>query len=110
VGNLPIIFPKQESVKQQIDTLTQECIEISKEDWDSRETSWDFRTNELVRILNDEFLILNEKPKLEMVYNRYCEYWSEKFYKLHANEEELNRFFIDIYELGDELTPECLKN
>ena len=106
VGNLPIIFPKQESVKQQIDTLTQECIEISKEDWDSRETSWDFRTNELVRILNDEFLILNEKPKLEMVYNRYCEYWSEKFYKLHANEEELNRFFIDIYELGDELTPD----
>ena len=106
VGNLPIIFPKQESVKQQIDTLTQECIEISKEDWDSRETSWDFRTHELVRILNDEFLILNEKPKLEMVYNRYCEYWSEKFYKLHANEEELNRFFIDIYELGDELTPD----
>ena len=106
VGNLPIIFPKQESVKQQIDTLTQECIEISKEDWDSRETSWDFRTNELVRILNDEFLILNEKPKLEMVYNRYCEYWSEKFYKLHANEEELNRLFIDIYELGDELTPD----
>ena len=106
VGNLPIIFPKQESVKQQIDTLTQECIEISKEEWDSRETSWDFRTNELVRILNDEFLILNEKPKLEMVYNRYCEYWSEKFYKLHANEEELNRLFIDIYELGDELTPD----
>ena len=106
VGNLPIIFPKQESVKQQIDTLTQECIEISKEDWDSRETSWDFRTNELVRILNDEFLILNEKPKLEMVYNRYCEYWSEKFYKLHANEEELNRLFIDIYELNDELTPD----
>ena len=56
--------------------------------------------------MNDEFLILNEKPKLEMVYNRYCEYWSEKFYKLHANEEELNRFFIDIYELNDELTPD----
>ena len=103
---LPIIFPQQQSTKQQIDTLTQDCIDISKEEWDSRETSWDFVQNEILRILNDEFLILNEKPNLESVYNRYCEYWKEKFYKLHANEEELNRLFIDIYELSDELTPD----
>ncbi|MBZ4644078.1 MAG: hypothetical protein JG767_1687 [Deferribacteraceae bacterium] len=119
VVELPIIFPKEESIKQKIDQLTQECIDISKEDWDSRETSWDFRTNELVRIMNYEFLMLNESKKnnskfktqnltLEAIYNRYCEYWKEKFFKLHSNEEELNRLFIDIYELQDELTPDVL--
>jgi hypothetical protein len=115
--NIPIIFSTYESTKQKIDKLTQECIDISKEDWDSRETSWDFRTNELVRIMNYEFLMLNESKKnnskfktqnltLEAIYNRYCEYWKEKFFKLHSNEEELNRLFIDIYELQDELTPD----
>jgi hypothetical protein len=95
---LPIIFPKQESTKQQIDLLTQECINISKEEWDSRETSWDFTKNELLKH--------NLDSKIETAYNNYCSYWKEKFYKLHANEEELNRLFIDIYELNDELTPD----
>lgn len=98
IRSLPIIFPKQESTKQQIDTLTQECIDISKEDWDSRETSWDFTKNELLKHKSDS--------KIETAFNNYCSYWKEKFYKLHANEEELNKLFIDIYELGDELTPD----
>ena len=107
IGKIPLVITESEKIKQQIDTLTQECIDISKEEWDSRETSWDFAQNELLRILHDEFLILDEKMQtLEMVYNRYCDYWSEKFYRLHANEEELNRLFIDIYELQDELTPD----
>lgn len=113
---LPVIFPKEESEKLIINKLTQECIDISKEDWDSRETSWDFRINSLIRIMNDEFLMLNEKENnskfktqnltLETIYNRYCDYWKEKFFKLHSNEEELNRLFIEIYELQDELTPD----
>jgi len=96
--SLPIIFPKQESTKQTIDSLTQECIYISKEEWDSRETSWDFTKNELLKHKFDN--------KLESAYNNYCSYWREKFYQLHSNEEELNRLFIDIYELQDELTPD----
>jgi len=105
IASLPIIFPKDESAKQKIETLTQQNIDISKEEWDSRETSWNFAQNEILRILNDEFSILNEeKPTLETVYNRYCDYWGEKFFTLHQNEEELNRLFIDIYELQDELT------
>jgi hypothetical protein len=98
IAKLPIIFPKKESTKQQIDSLTQECIDISKEEWDSRETSWDFTKNELLKHKSD--------LKLETAYNNYCSYWRDKFYKLHANEEELNRLFIDIYELQDELTPD----
>jgi hypothetical protein len=101
---IPILFPKQDSIKQQIETLTQQNINISKEEWDSRETSWDFAQNEILRIKNEELKI--ENGKIEDVYNAYCDYWREKFYKLHKNEEELNRLFIEIYGLEDELTPD----
>ena len=107
IAKFPIIFPKQESIKQQIDTLTGECIDISKEEWDSRETSWDFTKNELLKHLVPKGTLCEKSDnKIETAFNNYCSYWKQKFYKLHANEEELNRLFIDIYELGDELTPD----
>ena len=107
IKRLPIIFPKQESTKQQIDTLTQECIYISKEEWNSRETSWDFTKNELLKHLVPKGTLCEKSDsKIETSYNNYCSYWKDKFYKLHSNEEELNRLFIDIYELSDELTPD----
>ena len=102
VGNiktLPIIFPKQDSIKHTIDTLTQQNIDISKEEWDSRETSWDFKQNQLIRHTADD-------GKVASAYTVYCKHWLEKFTQLHANEEELNRLFIDIYGLQDELTPD----
>jgi hypothetical protein len=98
ISRLPIIFPKSDQTKQTIDAITQHCINISKEEWDSRETSWDFKTNELLR-----HKISN---RLEDAYNTYCTYWKDQFFKLHTNEEELNRIFIDIYDLADELTPD----
>lgn len=97
ISSLPIIFPSSETTKEKIDIITQECIDISKEDWDSRETSWDFIKNELLKN--------KESNLLEIIYEKYCEYWKSKFYQLHNNEEELNRLFIDIYELQDELNP-----
>jgi len=102
--SLPIVFPKQGSIKQNIDILTQQNIDISRKEWDSRETSWDFRTNELIRVKNEELRV--KSCRIEDVYDAYCDYWREKFFQLHANEEELNRLFIDIYELQDELTPD----
>ncbi|WP_152054587.1 BREX-1 system adenine-specific DNA-methyltransferase PglX [Aliarcobacter butzleri] len=105
--SLPIEFPKSNSTKQQIDSLTQECIDISKEEWDSRETSWDFTKNGLLKHLVPKGTLCEKSDsKIETAYNNYCSYWKDKFYKLHANEEELNRLFIDIYELQDELTPD----
>ena len=115
IASLPIIFPKSEATKQAIDTLTQECIDISKEEWDSRETSWDFKENGLLRFAreiastssrDDGGGVRNDgmDGKIESAYNAYCNYWREKFTTLHANEEELNRLFIDIYELQDELS------
>ncbi|QFR43756.1 BREX-1 system adenine-specific DNA-methyltransferase PglX [Sulfurimonas xiamenensis] len=96
--NLPIIFSESEDIKQRIETITQQNIDISKEEWDSRETSWDFTKNELIKHKSDS--------KIETAYTNYCNYWKEQHNTLHHNEEELNRLFIDIYELQDELTPE----
>lgn len=96
IRKLPIVFPSEDSIRLKIDLLTQECIDISKEEWDSRETSWDFKINELFKHKEDS-------NKIEIAYKNYGTYWKEKFFKLHKNEEELNQLFIDIYDLNDEL-------
>lgn len=96
IKRLPIIFPSSEVKLNKIENLTQQNINISKEEWDSRETSWDFIKNELIKHKTD--------TKIETAYKNYCNYWQEQHNTLHQNEEELNRLFIDIYELQDELT------
>jgi type II restriction/modification system DNA methylase subunit YeeA len=91
-------IPYRENLKRKdfslnVDTL----IRLSKSDWDSRETSWDFQQNELI----------NQQTKsLKFAFDSYKKEWSDKFYELHRNEVELNRQFIEIYGLQDELTPD----
>jgi len=77
--------------------IIQNCIDISLADWYSRENSFDFQHNELIRIQGQD---------IEEAYDSYCLYWQNKFSELHKNEEELNRQFIDIYGLQDELAPD----
>jgi len=103
INNIPLL-PPIKNIENTVSSLTSENIGISKEEWNSRENSWDFRINELIRVKNEELRV--KSCKVEDVYNAYCDYWREKFFQLHANEEELNRLFIDIYELQDELTPD----
>ena len=86
-----------------IDSLVSQNISISKSDWDAHETSWDFEENELVRLGKEQ----GEGPhRLSYLMEAYKEHWTEQFLRLHANEEELNRQFIEIYGLQDELTPD----
>lgn len=75
-----------------INTLVEKNISISKEEWDSRETSWDF-----------ERLSLIDGKDLKSAYENYCNHWRDNFVQLHKNEEELNRLFIEIYDLQDEM-------
>lgn len=128
VLNLPIIIAKKNS--EQIDLLSDQNISISKSDWDAHETSWDFQTNPLVAIdykdCNHELEwqdnthklktgetvysicggINSHETKLSALSRIYKSKWEYNFYQLHANEEELNRKFIEIYGLQDELTPD----
>ena len=85
---LPFIFLKKEI----INFIVQQNISISKEEWDSRETSWDF-----------EKLSLIDGKDLKIAYKNYCNHWRDNFVQLHKNEEELNRLFIEIYDLQDEM-------
>jgi hypothetical protein len=103
------------------------CINISKSDWDTHQTSWDFLQSELIRcksncgqncadldMLDDEeqeeILALKDLPTnsnlLEHCYKAYQSEWRRSFFQLHQNEEELNRQFIEIYGLQEELTPD----
>ena len=103
-----------------IESISKECISLSMDDWDSFETSWDFKEHPLVRLSKDLWdatavgatmsYYYGGHPKvgspLELCYMLWQGECNERFNKLKANEEELNRIFIDIYGLGDELTPE----
>lgn len=82
------------------ESLVQTIINGSKSDWDCREVSREFQQNELIRLKN------NDSVDLEETYDLYKQYWKNKFHQLHQNEEELNRQFIEIYGLEEELTPD----
>lgn len=79
-----------------VDKYCQECVILSKNDWDSFETSWEFQKNPLLR----------KVPTVAEAFDQWQAECDERFNQLKANEEELNRIFIDIYGLQDELTPE----
>ena len=111
IADLPIIYKNIDSVE----SLTNDSISISRSDWDSHETSWDFKTNELLRLALDLSCVQDGTTlmttsrlnlSLESLVSQYIVYWEEKFIQLHRNEEELNRLFIDIYGLKDELSPD----
>ena len=98
--NLSLVSQEHTNKVALIEDITKENIQISKQDWDAHETSWDFEENELVRMLKE-----GRATDLETAVEAYKEEWEEKFNQLHDNEEELNRQFIEIYGLEDELTP-----
>ncbi len=89
--------PNPDFSSEVIENLVEKSKEISKSEWNSRETSWDFQQNELIRIKGQD---------LEEAYDSYCHFWKNKFFELHKNEEELNKQFIEIYGLQDELSPD----
>jgi len=91
---LPIIINQNE--KKGLEEIVNQCNSLSKTDWDSNEISWDFERSPL----------LNETTSLEQAYQFWAQDVTKDFFQLHANEEELNRIFIDIYGLQGELTPE----
>lgn len=101
-----VLEPLQEN---RIDYMVKNNIESSKVDWDSFETSWDFKTHPLVELrLAGASAWGDNTPsaKISSAYKAWSMACEERFNQLKANEEELNRIFIDIYGLQDELTPE----
>jgi type II restriction/modification system DNA methylase subunit YeeA len=98
VAKVPITFGSDE-LEQVVRSGTQRLIEISKSDWDTYETSWDFTTSPL---LSPEHLA----EMLAATYTRLRAHWQGMTDEMQRLEEENNRIFIDAYSLQDELTPE----
>lgn len=106
----PIIVKKLPFLVRQssIEDTTRENITLSKADWDSFETSWDFQIHPLLApsALDMANLIMAKQPTLAERYEQFKAVCEDRFDILKDNEEDLNRIFIDIYGLQDELTPE----
>lgn len=91
-----VLYIEPSNYIEKVIEFSNKSIDISRKDYDSRETSWDFHRSPL----------LNGCPNLRQAYAAWQENVSQDFFQLHANEEELNHIFIGIYGLEDELTPE----
>jgi len=95
VRNMPIIFRDKEKVSNYV----LRNIEISINDWKTNEIAWEYMKN----------ILVEGETMGRLIADKYKEWETEcdnRFNQLKANEEELNRIFIDIYGLQDELTPE----
>ena len=111
VNLVPFILP-QEQKYTEVENAVDLAMNLSKKDWDSFEASWDFEIHPLVRLKdNMKFTATNGNRKtvsyfLQGAYRMWENECEQRFNQLKANEEELNRIFIEIYGLQDELTPE----
>lgn len=113
IKTIPVVIDRDRH--QDVDRLVKSNISISRSDWDSFETSWDFRKHPLVPTphewdeqRNSQFTDsrVAKFSQLAWHYDRWESECKYRFDSLKENEEELNRIFIDIYGLQDELTPE----
>ena len=124
LSKVPIKFANIDAIEKIVDFI----VKISKSDWNSHETAWDFQCNELLSVdeqtymdninnfVEDHYKETGERlcidpaaPQLDSLawrIEQYKQKWEHKFNQLHENEEELNRQFIDIYGLQNELTPD----
>lgn len=97
IAKVPVVISSKN--KKCVESIVTSCISISKDDWDSFETSWDFEKHPLLMVKNKNI------STLEQIFNCWQLITEKRFIKLKEHEEELNRIFIDIYGLQKELTP-----
>ena len=105
VRKIPYVF--NDSYNCRVSETVKQSIALSRNDWDSFETSWDFTRHPFIKAITK----YPHQMEIGNIYLAECyDIWAgeceERFAQLKANEEELNRIFIDIYGLQDELTPE----
>ncbi len=103
IANIPIKFDTSHTPR--INELGKECIQLAKEDWDSREVSEEFLYHPLLTEWFSNFSEKHRSIKISDCYELYRKKAEERYCHIKSNEEEINRIFISIYELGDILSP-----
>ena len=106
VARLPFLNIIDDSIKTLVRDLAKTCYSISKLDWDVHETSCEFKENEVIRIYKENHVegVFMDANRLRDIIALYKEYWTEQFVQLHDDEEELNRLFVEYYDLQDEIS------
>lgn len=108
LNRMPIILIEKTLLKDRIIQIAVNNIRISKTDWDSFETSWDFKRHPLITFKMAGAYAWGDNPptsRISSAFKAWSIFTEGQFNQLKANEEELNRIFIEIYGLQDELTP-----
>lgn len=114
IGSIPILRCEDQKVIENISTIVNHAVDLSKLDWDAFEISWDFQRHPLLQnaVFTPQMVSKEEANSyltmngIADAYHHWEQVCNERFNQLKANEEELNRIFIGIYGLQDELTPE----
>ena len=115
IANIPVIISNDNEQILTVNSLVEQNISLSKSDWDSFETSWDFAKHPLLPVVSTSSIteLFKDASANSILISNLFSKWekecSNRFAKLKSNEEELNRIFIEIYGLQDELTPEVLE-
>jgi hypothetical protein len=117
VGDLkriPYIAPNNKQYDA-IRLLVDETVMLSQNEWDSFEFSWDYNRHPLVpstKAKRDQAAssCTEKNGRISLHYEKWEKECSDRFNQIKANEEELNRIFIEIYGLQDELTPDVADN
>ncbi|BDZ68767.1 BREX-1 system adenine-specific DNA-methyltransferase PglX [Methanobacterium ferruginis] len=94
IASLPVIYSKE--YEKKVIKIVKENIKISQDDWDSFETSWNFKSHPILRFNNNT---------LEGTFNLWKSFKEKEFYKLKSNEIKLNEIFIDIFNVKGEVSP-----
>ena len=87
VSVIPVLLPKDDSEKKYIEDMVDQCINISAEDWDDYEISWNFKKNPIIKRNN----------MIDEAINEYRELCTKRYEICNTNEEKINKFFIDLY-------------
>ncbi len=94
IASLPVI--RKQEYYDRIIELTKTNVSLSKEDWDSYETSWDFAVHPFIQ----------DVSRIEEAYENWEKKCKERFDEVKSNEEQINQYFIEIYKLNNEMNPQ----
>ena len=98
IKSLPVLKDREDEIK----CLVLENVDIAKRDWNEFETSWGFTVHPFVSYVPQ----IGESTYLSDIYKKWMNDSNALFAQLKSNEEILNRIFIDIYGMDNELTPD----
>ena len=94
-------LPIKLSDNRMIDYLSDVNVFLAKIDWDNFEKSENFSVQFLLIHIAEH----NRNWTVEAAFNQWKQEAQDRFDQLKKNEEELNKIFIDLYGLQDELSP-----